>query len=139
MERKDKVEGEGSYSGTKDYNERTRKFMEQGKVDDAARRRCDVAEGVHVRHDVVAEPLFVRGDRGEVDVVEVRAHVSECRFRNVSAEGALRLGERQPEPAPEAIARRGRPQVQHGGRGVSLGQRGAPRRGVGHRIWKSIG
>ena len=36
-ERKDKVEGEGSYSGTKDYNERQRKFMESGKVDDAAR------------------------------------------------------------------------------------------------------
>jgi len=38
MERKDKVEGEGSYSGTKDYNERTRKFMESGKVEDAARK-----------------------------------------------------------------------------------------------------
>ncbi len=37
MERKDKVEGEGSYSGTQDYNERTRKFLEQGKVDEAAR------------------------------------------------------------------------------------------------------
>jgi hypothetical protein len=36
-ERKDKVEGEGSYSGTEDYNERQRKFMESGKVDDAAR------------------------------------------------------------------------------------------------------
>ena len=35
-ERKDKVEGEGSYSGTKDYNERQRKFMESGKVKDAA-------------------------------------------------------------------------------------------------------
>jgi len=40
MERKDKdkIEGEGSYSGTKDYNERTRKFVDSGKVDDAARR-----------------------------------------------------------------------------------------------------
>jgi hypothetical protein len=38
MERKDKVEGEGSYSGTNDYNERTRKFIDSGKVDDAARR-----------------------------------------------------------------------------------------------------
>lgn len=38
MERKDKVEGEGSYKGTQDYNERTRKFIDQGKVDDAARR-----------------------------------------------------------------------------------------------------
>jgi hypothetical protein len=33
---KDKVEGEGSYSGTKDYNTRTEKFIESGKVDEAA-------------------------------------------------------------------------------------------------------
>jgi hypothetical protein len=32
----DKVEGEGSYSGTKDYNQRTKKFVESGKVDEAA-------------------------------------------------------------------------------------------------------
>jgi hypothetical protein len=39
MERedKDKVEGEGSYSGTKDYNQRTKKFIDSGKVDEAAR------------------------------------------------------------------------------------------------------
>lgn len=35
-QRKDKVEGEGSYSGTKDYNERQREFVESGKVEDAA-------------------------------------------------------------------------------------------------------
>jgi hypothetical protein len=34
----DAVEGEGSYTGTKKYNERTKKFMDSGKVDDAARR-----------------------------------------------------------------------------------------------------
>jgi hypothetical protein len=33
---KDKVEGEGSYSGTKDYNERTKKFIDSGKVERAA-------------------------------------------------------------------------------------------------------
>jgi len=38
MSRKDKVEGEGSYSGTRDYNERTRKFIDSGKVDEAARK-----------------------------------------------------------------------------------------------------
>jgi hypothetical protein len=38
MQRKDKVEGEGSYSGSKDYNERTRKFVDSGKVDEAARK-----------------------------------------------------------------------------------------------------
>ena len=37
MERKDKVEGEGSYSASKDYNERTKKFVDSGKVDEAAR------------------------------------------------------------------------------------------------------
>ena len=36
MERKDKVEGEGSYTGSKDYNERTKKFVDSGKVDQAA-------------------------------------------------------------------------------------------------------
>ena len=33
---KDGVEGEGSYSGTKDYNQRTEKFIKSGKVDKAA-------------------------------------------------------------------------------------------------------
>jgi hypothetical protein len=39
MERKDKdkVEGEGSYTGTEDYNRRTRKFIDSGKVEEAAR------------------------------------------------------------------------------------------------------
>ena len=37
MPRKDRVEGEGSYTGTKDYNQRTKKFVESGKVDQAAR------------------------------------------------------------------------------------------------------
>jgi hypothetical protein len=36
MAGKDKVEGEGSYSGTKDYNERTKKFIDSGKVEQAA-------------------------------------------------------------------------------------------------------
>ena len=36
-DRKDGVEGEGSYSGTKDYNERTRKFVKSGRVEEAAR------------------------------------------------------------------------------------------------------
>ena len=36
MERKDKVEGEGSYKASKDYNERTKKFVDSGKVEQAA-------------------------------------------------------------------------------------------------------
>ena len=34
---RNKVEGEGSYTGSKDYNQRTRKFIDSGKVEDAAR------------------------------------------------------------------------------------------------------
>jgi hypothetical protein len=32
------VEGEGSYTGSKIYNERTKKFVDSGKVDEAARK-----------------------------------------------------------------------------------------------------
>ena len=32
------VEGEGSYEGTRRYNAATRRFVESGRVDDAARR-----------------------------------------------------------------------------------------------------
>jgi hypothetical protein len=38
MARKNGVEGEGSYSGTRNYNQRTKKFVESGKVAPAARR-----------------------------------------------------------------------------------------------------
>ena len=34
--KKDGIEGEGSYSGTRDYNERTADFIKKGKVDKAA-------------------------------------------------------------------------------------------------------
>lgn len=35
-EKKDGIEGEGSYSGTRDYNQRTADFIRKGKVDKAA-------------------------------------------------------------------------------------------------------
>ena len=35
--KKDGIEGEGSYSGTRDYNERTADFIKKGKVDRAAK------------------------------------------------------------------------------------------------------
>jgi hypothetical protein len=44
MADKDKVEGEGSYSGTKDYNERTKKFVDSGRTEEAARRAAPKSE-----------------------------------------------------------------------------------------------
>ena len=43
-QREGKVEGEGSYSGTKDYNERTKRFVESGKVDEAARQAEEASD-----------------------------------------------------------------------------------------------
>jgi hypothetical protein len=37
MPKKDGIEGEGSYSGTRDYNKRTAEFIKKGKVDKAAK------------------------------------------------------------------------------------------------------
>jgi hypothetical protein len=36
MDTKDKEHGEGNYKATKDYNERTKDFIDSGKVDEAA-------------------------------------------------------------------------------------------------------
>ena len=38
MQTKDKEHGEGNYKATRDYNERTKDFIESGKVDEAAER-----------------------------------------------------------------------------------------------------
>ncbi len=47
-----KIEGEGSYSGTRAYNESTAKFLKKGKVDEAAReakRALDSKEGAELK------------------------------------------------------------------------------------------
>jgi hypothetical protein len=49
---KDGVEGEGSYSGTRDYNERTADFIKKGKVDKAAqdaRQAIDSGEAADLK------------------------------------------------------------------------------------------
>ncbi len=49
---KNGIEGEGSYSGTKAYNESTANFIRKGKVDKAAqeaKRALDSKEGVELR------------------------------------------------------------------------------------------
>jgi len=52
MDRKDKVEGEGSYSGTRDYNERTRRFIKSGRVATAARKAAPKSKD----ENVIAQP-----------------------------------------------------------------------------------
>jgi hypothetical protein len=67
----------------------------------------------------------------EIRVVEVRPHLRERGIGNVEAEFPLRLGQREPEPAPQADAV-ARPRA-----AAWLGRRSAGERGlvavVGHR------
>ena len=64
MATKDKVEGEGSYTGSKDYNQRTEKFVDSGKVDEAARRAAPKSE--EERHAMQkAERLGKKRAKGE--------------------------------------------------------------------------
>lgn len=47
-----RLEGEGSYSGTKAYNEATEKFLKKGKVDEAAqeaKRALDSKEAAELK------------------------------------------------------------------------------------------
>jgi hypothetical protein len=48
---KDKVHGEGNYKASRDYNEATKKFVNSGKVDDAARKSApkDAAEAEQMK------------------------------------------------------------------------------------------
>jgi hypothetical protein len=59
---KDGVEGEGSYSGTKAYDEATAKFIKDGKVDKAAQDAKQAMESVEASDLKAAEAKGKAGD-----------------------------------------------------------------------------
>ena len=64
---KSRIEGEGSYSGTKDYNDRTEKFIKDGKVDKAAKdavKSMDSPEAAQLKQ---AEGKGKAGDPRKMD------------------------------------------------------------------------
>src|SRR5439155_20188160 len=64
--------------------------------------RRDIPEGVDVRHYIVPEPFFIRGNRVEIDFVEIRTHLSDCIFSNRDTQFTLRLFDRDRESAPRS-------------------------------------
>ena len=56
------VEGEGSYSGTRDYNERTADFIKKGKVDKAAQDAKQAMDSGEAAELKVAEEKGKAGD-----------------------------------------------------------------------------
>ena len=59
---KDGIEGEGSYSGTRAYNEATAKFIKDGKVDKAAKEAERAMESPEADELKAAEAKGKAGD-----------------------------------------------------------------------------
>jgi hypothetical protein len=57
-----RIEGEGSYSGTKAYNEATEKFLKKGKVDEAAQEAKRALESKEAAELKAAEAKGRTGD-----------------------------------------------------------------------------
>ena len=62
-----KIEGEGSYSGTRAYNEATAKFLKKSKVDEAAREAKRALEGKEGQELKAAEAKGKAGDPRAMD------------------------------------------------------------------------
>ncbi len=57
-----KIEGEGSYSATADYNKRTAEFLKKGNVDDAAREAVQALDSEEAGALEAAEAKGKAGD-----------------------------------------------------------------------------
>jgi hypothetical protein len=64
---KSRIEGEGSYSGTKDYNDRTGKFIKDGKVDKAAKDAVHAIDSPEAAQLKQAEEKGKAGDPRKMD------------------------------------------------------------------------
>ena len=71
----DKEHGEGNYKASRDYNERTKRFIDSGKVDDAAQdaapqspeeaAEMQDAEDIGRSHAKEEDPALLKGGRGQ--------------------------------------------------------------------------
>jgi len=59
---KDKIEGEGSYTATADYNKRTAEFLKKDKVDEAAR---DAAKALDSQEGASLKAAEAKGKAGD--------------------------------------------------------------------------
>gem|GEM_PF-6589790 len=99
-------------------------------MNERARRRRRSRKRLNVRHHVVPKTPLKVASRRKVDVVDVGAHlldpfIADERLPALVAhtQFALRLGQREPELSPGAVAPLRRPQFEHRLRCVPLAQR----------------
>ena len=85
----------------------------RAQMDDARRARRVLAEGVDVRHHVVANLFFARAHHVIVDGADVGGKLVHLRLCDGQPQLMLRLCQTHPQPAPRFKAHIGRKQVQH--------------------------
>ncbi|MGD9879876.1 MAG: hypothetical protein AB7F22_03730 [Reyranella sp.] len=61
------LEGEGSYSGTREYNQATSEFIRKGKVEKAAKEAKRAVDSVEAAELRVAEEKGKQGDPRKMD------------------------------------------------------------------------
>ena len=67
MQKKDGIEGEGSYKGTEEYNKRTADFIKKGKVDQAAKDAEQAMDSDEAEELTSAEDTGKAGDPRGMD------------------------------------------------------------------------
>ena len=72
----------------------------RAEVDDGLCLGAALAEGQHMRHNVVPYLVLMCGRGGIVDVVYMRAHLVELFIADAKPQLLLTLCEREPQPAP---------------------------------------
>ena len=72
----------------------------RAEVDDGLGLGAALAEGQHMRHNVVPYLVLMRGSGGIVNVVYMCAHLVELFIADIEPQLLLALGEREPQPAP---------------------------------------
>ena len=83
------------------------------QMDDSCRRGSNLAIGIDVSHDIMANLLLPRRGAGEVNVLNVvfqLCHLLRC---DRQAQLMLRAGQRHPEPAPDLDPLFLRKEMQH--------------------------
>ena len=94
----------------------------RAQMDDARCGRRRLAIGIDVRHHVVADLLLAPADAVVIDVVDVRFKLRNLIIRDRQAQRGFSPGQRDPQPAPGAIARVRGEQLQHVAGRIARGQ-----------------
>jgi len=123
------------------------------EVDDRPRHGRCIAQGMDVRHHIVSEPALVTLGGVEVDRLNLAAQRRDLLLGDRQPQGALGLGQSDPQPPPGRELHPRRPEPGHRSAGIAFDQRiivelvfihqlvlvGGSKRRVGQAFWPASG